>query len=149
MNLSPRPHLQPSARGPSGFNLLEVMIATALFFVVAFAVLALVSRALRLAAALDHPRPPIGAIASDFMIRTPLEFQRYNGDFDDLYEEYQWDAEVFPAEEMIEGMTTNEILKVIELSVTRSGRRESDQTLTILKFEPAQPRREQRGAFVE
>ena len=48
----------------AGFSLLEVMIAVGIFFMVSFAVLALVSRCLKQAAALEHVHSPITAIAA-------------------------------------------------------------------------------------
>jgi len=126
----------------SAFTLLEVMIAIGIFFMVAFAVLALVSQCLSQARSLQFSRTPIGAIASDALLKVPLEDGVYNGDFGDLYPDYRWEAEVY-----VPDFVTNETLKAVDLQVRRSGAVEPEAELVILKFQPDPPPQEQEGAF--
>lgn len=144
--MKPRPIPPHSGHGRSSraFSLLEVMIAIGIFFMVAFTVLALVSQCLGQARALEQIRTPIGAIASDAMLKAPLEEGLYTGDFADIIPDYRWEAEVY-----LPSFVTNETLKEIDLSVSRSGQSQSDGRLTILKFQPDPPPREQKGVFWE
>jgi len=139
-----------AARVP-GFSLLEVMIAIGIFFMVAFTVLALVSQCLRQARALELVRTPIGAIASDTMMKTPLEYGLFDGDFDEIYPDHRWEAKVAPPEEYSPDLwfVTNETLVAVQLLVRRSGPTQPDAELILLKFQPDPPPREQKGAFWE
>lgn len=138
----PKPGPDHRWRRRSAFSLLEVMIAIGIFFMVAFAVLALVSQCLGQARSLELIRTPIGAIASDAMLVTPHEPGMFNGDFGDIYPDHRWEADVYFPE-----YVTNETLVAIELGVKRSGQSGPDTELVILKFQPDPPPREQSGAF--
>jgi general secretion pathway protein I len=73
------------------FTLLEVLIAMAIFFLAAFAVLELTTRSLRSARSLQSPAPSASVLAADIMNSTnKLEEGTENGDFEDLYPEYRW-----------------------------------------------------------
>jgi hypothetical protein len=109
------------------------MIAIGIFFMVAFSILALVSQCLRQARALEQIRTPIGAIASDAMLVTPVEEGLFTGEFGDIFPDHRWDADVY-----IPDFVTNETLLAIDLKVRRSGRSRADAELTILRFQPAQ-----------
>ena len=138
--------MMPGARGGGrrGFTLLEVMFAIGLFFMVAFAVLALVSQCLGQARALQVNRSPIGAIASDAMLVQPLEEGMYNGDFGDLFPDHRWDADVYYSL-----LATNETLFEVDLQVHRSGVSEPDGRIVLLKWQPQARAQEQKGAFWE
>ena len=144
MIVMPFPPCRFRAGRLSAFTLLEVMIAIGIFFMVAFAVLALVSQCLSQARALQFSRTPIGAIASDAMLKSPLEDGTYNGDFGDIFPDDRWEAEVY-----VPDFVTNETLKAIDLKVIRSGHSDPQGELMILKFQPDPPPRQQKGAFWE
>jgi hypothetical protein len=130
--------------GFSAFSLLEVMIAIGIFFMVAFAILALVSQCLRQARALEQIRTPIGAIASDAMLVEPVEEGLYNGEFGDVHPDHRWEADVY-----FPDFVTNETLFAIDLKVRRSGQSQADGEITILRFQPGNRAGQQAGAFWE
>lgn len=66
------------------FTLLEVMIATALFFMGIFAVLALVSQSLKNARALQRPMVDAGVLASQLALTNQLVEGVYTVDLDTL-----------------------------------------------------------------
>lgn len=116
------------AAGHRGFNLLEVMIAIGLFFMVAFAILALVSQSLRQARALEFTRSPVGSLASQTVLTNELEEGFETGDFDDVFPDYNWTREVFE-------FGTNGLYEV-ELTVSRNRQSEPEGTLNLLMFRP-------------
>ena len=125
------PSRHPVARRPdasSAFSLLEVMIAIGIFFMVAFAVLALVSQCLGQARALQQVRNPIGSLASQTVLTNQLEEGTESGDFEDLFPDYRWTREVYEA-------GTNGLYEV-HLTVTRSGQQKPDSELTLYLFRP-------------
>lgn len=111
----------------AGFSLLEVMIAVGIFFMVSFAVLALVSRCLKQAAALEHVHSPITAIAAQTTSTNQLEEGVETGDFGEVFPEYRWTREVV--------LLTNGLYEVY-LNVSRSGQSKPDSELTIRVFLP-------------
>lgn len=116
------------------FSLLEVMIAIGIFFMVAFAVLALVSQCLSQARALEQIRTPIGSLASQTVLTNQLEEGVESGDFGDLFPEYRWTRDVYEAE-------TNGLYEVV-LTVSKSGASKADGEVTLLLYRPATgPRR--------
>jgi len=112
----------------AAFSLLEVMIAIGIFFMVAFAVLALVSQCLGQARALQTVRNPIGSLASQTVITNQLEEGSESGDFEDLFPDYRWSREVYEA-------GTNGLYEV-HLAVTRSGQQKTDSELSLYLFRP-------------
>src|SRR5574341_2186936 len=81
----------------AAFTLLEVIIACALFFMVGFAVLELVTRGLAMARSLQQREPSPGVLAAVAATQTRLEEGSSSGDFEDLvgnlYDGYSWGAE--------------------------------------------------------
>ncbi len=92
-----RPALATRLSQPfSGFTLLEVMIAMAVFFIVVFAVLGMVVQSLGAARALQRPQPDFSILASALTLSNVLEEGVESGDFEDLaeYQDYQWEREI-------------------------------------------------------
>ena len=74
------------------FTLIEVMIATGIFFVATFAILALVSQSLKSARMLNQNAPTPGMVAAEQLSLTnQLEEGVDSGDFGDLYPDYTWE----------------------------------------------------------
>src|SRR3954469_11425470 len=76
------------------FTLLEVIIACAIFFMFAFAVLELVTRGLSAARSIQQREPEIGLILAPLSTNRVLEVGSASGDFEELYPGvypgYQW-----------------------------------------------------------
>jgi hypothetical protein len=85
--------------GPSrGFSLLEVMVACAIFFMVAFALLELVTQSLSAAKAIQHRDPDPGIILAALSLSNAFEEVTMEGNFEDIapgmYKNYRWVAEL-------------------------------------------------------
>src|SRR6266536_695695 len=82
----------------SGFTLLEVIIACALFFMFAFAVLQLVTQGLNAARSIQQHEPDAALILGPFSTNRVLEAGGDSGDFEELYPGiypgYNWTREV-------------------------------------------------------
>jgi len=118
-----------------GFTLLEVIIACAIFFMFAFAVLELVTHGLAAARALEIHEADPGLVAAMASIPQQLEEGEQSGDFEDLfpgiYPDYRWVA------------STNEVgsngLFQVDIVVTRQqGRKKTPSVseMSILLFRP-------------
>jgi type II secretory pathway pseudopilin PulG len=83
-------------RAQKAFSLLEVMVAIAIFFMAAFAILTLVSGALRNARMLERPQVDAGAVASALSITNRIVEGTASGDLGDLrgdtYRGYTWET---------------------------------------------------------
>jgi hypothetical protein len=79
-----------------GFTLLEVMIACAVFFMVAFAILELVTQGLAAAKAIQQREPDPGIILAAFSLSNTFEEGSMSGNYEDLapgmYPGHRWDA---------------------------------------------------------
>src|SRR5262245_19664776 len=82
-----------------GFTLLEVIVACAIFFMVAFAVLELVTRGLAAAKALQQREPDAGLLAAALSLTNKLEEGTMSGTFEDiapgLYPGYSWARDAY------------------------------------------------------
>src|SRR3954467_14727299 len=89
-------HQQP--RATVAFTLLEVIIACALFFMFAFAVLELVTRGLSAARSIQQREPDPGLVLAPLSLSNKLEVGTYSGDFEEnypgIYPGYQWTYDV-------------------------------------------------------
>ena len=85
-------------RAQDAFSLLEVIIACAIFFMVAFALLELVTRGLVAAKALQVREPDPGLVLSALSLTNAFEEGSLSGDYDEiaegLYPGYRWEAMV-------------------------------------------------------
>src|SRR5689334_15964610 len=79
-----------------GFTLLEVMVACAVFFMVTFAILELVTQGLVAARAIQKREPDPGIILASISLSNTLEEGSLSGTYEDIapgmYPGHQWDA---------------------------------------------------------
>ncbi len=119
-----------------GFTLLEVIIACAIFFMCAFAVLELVTRGLSAARSIQQREPDPGLVLAPLSLSNKLEIGTYSGDFEDLYPGiypgYQWTYDVSqPFGE------TNYLFQVtVSVTGTTGKRKTSEASVTTLIFSP-------------
>jgi len=85
-------------RARDAFSLLEVIIACAIFFMVAFALLELVTRSLMMAKSLQIREPDPGIILAALSLTNAFEEGSMSGDYEDIapkmYPGYRWEAQV-------------------------------------------------------
>ncbi len=77
----------------TAFTLIEVMIASAIFFMCMFAVLGLMSQGLKAARILKRDAPTVGMVASEFFALSAtnkVEEGSDSGDFGEFYSGYRW-----------------------------------------------------------
>jgi general secretion pathway protein I len=109
------------------FTLLEVMIATALFFMAIFAILELTTRSLRAARGLQDSLVDAGSLAAAFSQTNQVEEGVVSGDFGDEHPGFQWT-------QYTEMITTNG-LYLVDFQIFRPDGKE-DSVLSILLFRP-------------
>ena len=82
----------------SGFTILEVIIACALFFMVSFAILAMVAQGLKGARSLQQKQPDCGLLAAELTLTNQLIEGVESGDFEQsypgIYPGFTWSREV-------------------------------------------------------
>ena len=85
------------------FTLIEVMVATTIFFMAMFAILGVLSAGVHAATLLRKSGPTAGMVASFFVISNKLDEGSVTGDFDDIvdYQGYKW---VSDAQEITNGL---------------------------------------------
>jgi len=110
------------------FTLLEVMIATAIFFTATFAILGVVATTLRNARALQKIEVDAGMLAAQLSLTNRLYEGSESGDFGDLYPDYTWDQE--------NTLITNGLWRVDFVVHRRVGRQPVDTAMSILVFSP-------------
>ncbi|MBN2507873.1 MAG: hypothetical protein JXQ71_14395 [Verrucomicrobia bacterium] len=127
----------PARRGADSFTLLEVIIACALFFMVAFSVLELVTRGLVSARVLQQREADAGMVASVYAQTNSLEEETVSGSFDELY------PDMYPGYSWVR--TTTEIysngLFEVKFGVVGTHKRRgvSETEMTILLYRPMSP----------
>jgi len=118
------------ARTPDGFTLLEVMLAVAIFFACAFAILALVSQNLAAARKLQQSRVTAAGLAAQLSLSNRLEEGVESGNlselYGDLYKSMRWEREIVLRE-------TNGLYEV-NFAIFDGPRLES--TMSILLYRP-------------
>jgi len=87
----------PAAGGRrAAFTLLEVIVACAIFFMVAFAILELVTRSLKSVKALQQREPDPGIILAALSLTNAFEEGSMSGDYEDIapgmYPGHRWEA---------------------------------------------------------
>lgn len=125
VNISPA---NAAARGPRAFSLMEVMIATAIFFMASFVILALVSSGLQTARALRSTRPNAGMLASQLTLTNQLEEGTETGDFGNMYPDYRW--------EMIKYEASTGGLWQVDFVIRKRGVGAPDSTMSIQLYSP-------------
>jgi hypothetical protein len=129
---SRRTHAQDYPRRQmAALSLIEVMIAMAIFFMVVFAILGMVSTTLRNARVLQRTHIDAGALASFLSLSNRLEEWVYSGDFGDLYPDYDYSYDVIPI--------TNGLVRVDLLVKGQTDRRQEISTMSIFLYLANQP----------
>ena len=113
------------------FTLVEVMIALGIFFMAMFAILGLVSNALRNARALQRKTVDCGMVAAELSLTNKLTEGLEARDFGDLYLDYEWTRDIYEAE-------TNRLFQVDMIVQRRSGGA-VESKMSILLFRPESP----------
>jgi hypothetical protein len=101
-----------AAKRRTGFTLMEVMIAMAIFFMTVFAILELVATNLRNARLLETPHVDCGLVMADLWQTNQLEEGTDDGDFGKLYPNYRWEQNIVSAGEGIPLADTNGLFHV-------------------------------------
>lgn len=126
------------SRRRAAFTLLEVIVACTIFFLVAFAVLELVTRGLGMAKSLQQREPDAGMLAAVYMQTNILVEEMASGDFEDLY------PELYPGftwERATTEVGSNGLFQV-DYAVyhgQKSRRGASETRMSILLFKPGSP----------
>ena len=120
-------HLLPATGHVSGFSLIEVMIALAIFFLAVFTILDVVSSGLKNARLLQRKRVDAGMVAAQLVLTNKLTEEIESGDFGDLYRDYTWTRDTYEA-------ATNGLFQV-DMIVQR-GNGPVESKMSILLFRP-------------
>lgn len=124
------------ARRRRAFSLLEVMIASAMFFLGVFAILGLVSASLGNARRLQRPQVDASPVLAQFAATNKLVAGTYTGNLSELlgknYNDYRWTAEVTE-------VATNKLFSVECVVQPNYGGKEIISDLTTLFFRPDSP----------
>lgn len=118
----------------AGFTLLEVVIAIAIFFMVVFAVLGLMTQGLGAAKALQTRHADAGMLAAELSLTNKLEEGTFSGDFGDIYPGYTYVRE-------IREVGSNGLFQVDFLVIQKVGRKEVPTTMSIFMFRPGSPKK--------
>jgi hypothetical protein len=110
------------------FTLMEVVIASAIFFLAVFAILALVSSTLRNARSLRHIQVDAGMIAAQLFKTNKFSEQVESGDFGSAYPDYSWQTESMEAQ-------TNGLWQ-FNITVMRRGQHEPVDQISLFIFSP-------------
>jgi Tfp pilus assembly protein PilV len=113
------------------FTLLEVMIASAIFFMAIFAILSVMSNCLHAASLLQRNAPTPAMAVAKLSLTNKLEEVSQAGDFGDIYPDYRW--ELTPSEVMTNGLFQ------VDVTVFHEGQVYS--TMSILLFRPDSARK--------
>jgi hypothetical protein len=116
------------SRRAFAFTLLEVMIASGIFFMSIFAILALVANSLRNARALQRPQVDAGMVAAEYVSTNRFSEGMMSGDFGDILQNYSWEVETVEA-------GTNGLLQANVLLLQRGLNHPAD-ALSIFVFDP-------------
>ena len=114
------------------FTLLEVMIASAIFFMAMFSVLALVAGTLRNARGLQKRDVDAGMLAAELSLTNKLAESADSGDFGDIYPGYTWRREVYLAPVA----PTNGLFQVDFTVSHKAGNQAAETRMSILLFRP-------------
>jgi Tfp pilus assembly protein PilV len=125
---------QSSESRESGFSLLEVMIAMALFFMAIFAILGLTSQSIGAAARLQRQEVDIAGLAAELSLTNVLQEGAESGDFGDLFPGVTWTREI--TEVSSNGLYRVDFTVVRPPPNRRSGVPQSVETMSILLYRP-------------
>ena len=113
------------------FTLLEVMIASGIFFMATFAILALVSGTLRNARALQKPQVDAGLVAAEYMNTNRFSEGRTSGSFEDSLRDYSYETDTYIA-------GTNGLFQA-DMVLRRHGLDHPADAISIFVFDPMTP----------
>lgn len=139
----PRRHSRQQPRRVWAFTLLEVMIATGIFFLAMFAILDLVSSTLKNARALqtvDQDSGALGMLAAQMTLTNALKDGTISGDFGDLYPGYRWEEDVYQ-------VASNNLWQADIVVTHRVGRKNVATVMSILRYAPESKTAPIRGNF--
>ncbi len=126
---SPRFPLSAFRFSVTAFTLLEVMIASGIFFLAVFSILALVSNSLRNANTLRRPEVDAGMAAALIIGQTnTLTEGSLGGDVGDWYPDYSWDSQSSEVD-------TNGLWQV-DIVVNRRGHQKPVDAISIWVYSP-------------
>ena len=117
-----------SPRPQTAFSLMEVMIASGIFFMAVFAILAMVSNVLRNARSLRRAELDAGMVAAQICKTNKLSEGTESGDFGNLYPGYSWVTDTYEAE-------TNGLWQV-DIVVRRQGLSQPVDSMSVYVFSP-------------
>jgi len=123
--------LRDSRPARAAFSLLEVMIASGIFFMCIFAILAMVSSLLRNARGLRRIDLDAGMVAAQVGNTNKLYEGSESGDFGNMYPGYSWETETYEA-------GTNGLWQV-DIIVRRQGLQNPVDVMSIFLYRPESP----------
>ncbi len=129
------PRGQGPGRGgwPGGFSLIEVLIAIAIFCIVAFAVLQLLITGLGAARSLQIRHADVAVLAAELAMKTNvLEEGVDSGDFGDFYPHARWERNT-------EEVLSNGLFQVDFVVIETVGKNQVVSDMSILLFRPGSP----------
>ena len=124
----PEPNRDECRASQAAFTLIEVMIATGIFFMAMFTILGVLSASLHAASILRNSGPTAGMVAAQLSgLTNKLEEGSESGDFHDIpiYDGYRWVSQTTEA-------ATNGLFRVDIEVINPSGR--PDSFLTVLFY---------------
>jgi hypothetical protein len=119
-------------RSEDAFTLLEVMIASGIFFMAIFAILSLVSSNIRNAHLLLRPQLDPGLILSDFIQTNKLTEGSDSGPVGDAFPGYNYETDVIQ-------VASNGLFKVDVTITAPGGGPNSSSTVSVLLYRPDSP----------
>ena len=127
-SLAPRSAPLWSRHSRTAFTLLEVMIASGLFFMCIFAILAMVSSVLRNARSLRRTDLDAGMVAAQVCKTNKVYEGSESGDFGNLFPDCSWETETYEA-------GSNGLWQV-DIVVRRRGLQQPVDSMSIYVFSP-------------
>jgi hypothetical protein len=126
---TPRISLLRARDSRAAFSLMEVMIASGIFFMCVFAILAMVSSVLRNARGLRRTELDAGMVAAKMVGTTNKVFEgTESGDFGNLYPDYSYETDTYE-------VATNGLYQV-DIVVRRRGISQPVDSMSIYVFSP-------------
>jgi Tfp pilus assembly protein PilV len=117
---------QLSARA---FSLLEVIVASAIFFLAMFSILSLTASNIRAARLIQRVPVDAAMLAAELSVTNRLEEGVETGDFGDLYPGYSWSRETYQ-------VATNGLFRVDFMVRGSQESKNYESTMSILMFHP-------------
>ena len=125
-----------STKEQRAFSLLEVMIATGIFFLATFAILGLISTSLGNARRLQRPCVDASALLSQWSLTNQLVEGTYSGNLGDLlgkdYRDYRWTGEIIE-------VASNKLFQADFIIQSARGGRDVLSRTTSLFYRPQSP----------